>query len=86
MRNKIPTINNFDGEGVQVEFAKVEKQELLKHDNGGVGMVQDSASCSCIEGNPCAVKYNCKDWANRYEVARKVRQNKSFTGSGFSMG
>ena len=45
-----------------------------------------SASCSCIEGNPCAVKYNCKDWANRYEVARKVRQNKSFTGSGFSMG
>lgn len=26
---------------------------------------EDSASCSCIEGNPCMSKYNCKDWNNR---------------------
>jgi hypothetical protein len=29
--------------------------------------------CSCIEGNPCteANKYNCKNWNNRFEVAKK---------------
>ena len=28
-------------------------------------------SCSCIEGNPCADAYCCKDWRNRFEVAKK---------------
>ena len=28
-------------------------------------------SCSCIEGNPCADAYCCKDWKNRFEVAKK---------------
>eukprot|EP00462_Mataza_sp_D1_P022528 CAMPEP_0175142094 /NCGR_PEP_ID=MMETSP0087-20121206/12567_1 /TAXON_ID=136419 /ORGANISM="Unknown Unknown, Strain D1" /LENGTH=283 /DNA_ID=CAMNT_0016425777 /DNA_START=83 /DNA_END=931 /DNA_ORIENTATION=- len=32
---------------------------------------EDSASCSCIEGNPCMSKYNCKDWNNRFEVAKR---------------
>lgn len=27
--------------------------------------------CSCLYGNPCAVPYNCKDWKNRNEVARR---------------
>jgi hypothetical protein len=31
---------------------------------------EDKASCSCIEGNPCMSAYNCKNWANRYEVAK----------------
>jgi hypothetical protein len=31
---------------------------------------EDNARCSCIEGNPCAVAYNCKDWANRFDVAK----------------
>ena len=26
-------------------------------------------SCSCIEGNVCAVAYLCRDWPNRFEVA-----------------
>jgi hypothetical protein len=73
VRNKLPTINNWDGEGVQVQFSSG-KQELQLHDDGDGVMVQDSASCSCLEGNPCADKYNCKDWANRYEKARKVRE------------
>lgn len=34
----------------------------------------DNASCSCIEGNPCAVPYNCKNWDMRFEVARKARE------------
>jgi len=29
------------------------------------------ASCSCLWGNPCVSQYNCKDWANRAEVARR---------------
>lgn len=37
----------------------------------GSGDNEDKASCSCIEGNPCAVAYNCKDWSNRFEVAKK---------------
>jgi hypothetical protein len=28
-------------------------------------------SCSCIEGNPCVDAYCCKDFSNRYEVAKK---------------
>uniref|UniRef100_A0A7S1XRL9 Uncharacterized protein n=1 Tax=Phaeomonas parva TaxID=124430 RepID=A0A7S1XRL9_9STRA len=31
-------------------------------------------SCSCIEGNACAVPDGCKDWANRFEVARAARE------------
>ena len=27
--------------------------------------------CSCIEGNPCANEYICKDWYNRFAVAKK---------------
>ena len=36
----------------------------------GAGGGDDGASCSCIEGNPCMVSYNCKDWAHRFEVAK----------------
>uniref|UniRef100_A0A0G4GVS3 Uncharacterized protein n=1 Tax=Chromera velia CCMP2878 TaxID=1169474 RepID=A0A0G4GVS3_9ALVE len=39
-------------------------------DSDGFGGT-DGASCSCIEGNPCAQPYNCKDWNNRFEVAKK---------------
>ena len=28
-------------------------------------------SCSCIYGNPCVDEYGCKDWDNRYAVAKK---------------
>jgi hypothetical protein len=38
---------------------------------GETEMGEDSASCSCIEGNPCAVAYNCKDWNNRFDIAKK---------------
>ena len=32
---------------------------------------EDAASCSCLEGNPCAQAYGCRDWARRFEVARR---------------
>jgi hypothetical protein len=28
-------------------------------------------SCSCIEGNPCVDEYGCKDWTNRFAIAKK---------------
>ncbi len=28
-------------------------------------------SCSCIYGNPCIDEYGCKDWGNRFAIAKK---------------
>lgn len=37
----------------------------------GGGIVRERLEgCSCIEGNPCMDPYGCKDWNNRYEVAK----------------
>ena len=33
-------------------------------------------SCSCIEGNPCAIPDNCKDWDHRIAIAAKVMEDK----------
>jgi hypothetical protein len=43
-----------------------------KHAGGGDdGLVRDRIeNCSCIEGNPCAQPYGCKDWANRFALAK----------------
>ena len=49
------------------EAMKMEEEGLVS--TSGMGG-EDSASCSCIEGNPCMSKYNCKDWKNRFEVAK----------------
>ncbi len=32
---------------------------------------EDKASCSCIEGNPCQSKYNCKNWNERFAIAKR---------------
>jgi hypothetical protein len=42
----------------------------IQTDHGDGEFGEDRASCSCIEGNPCVSAYNCKNWANRYEVAK----------------
>eukprot|EP00941_MAST-03F_sp_MAST-3F-sp1_P004618 g4618.t1 len=34
------------------------------------------SKCSCLEGNPCSSQYVCKDWKNRYAIAKKVREEK----------
>ena len=43
-----------------------------KHAGGGDdGIVRERVeNCSCIEGNPCAQPYGCKDWANRFALAK----------------
>ena len=40
------------------------------------GAGDDAANCSCVEGNPCVVPYNCKNWAKRFEISRRARENK----------
>lgn len=45
---------------------------------------EDRGSCSCLEGNACATPYTCKDWAHRYEIAKKVRdENMHHRPTGF---
>eukprot|EP00056_Hartaetosiga_gracilis_P021196 m.23158 g.23158 ORF g.23158 m.23158 type:complete len:292 (-) comp8947_c0_seq1:165-1040(-) len=39
--------------------------------DGDAAFGEDRASCSCLEGNPCQSKYNCKDWNNRFDVAKR---------------
>ena len=40
------------------------------------GAGDDGANCSCVEGNPCVVPYNCKNWSKRFEISRRARENK----------
>jgi Leucine-rich repeat (LRR) protein len=56
----------IDGEGNSID--------PLEGIGGGGG--DDSASCSCIEGNPCAVPYNCNNWAKRFEIAKQAKEGK----------
>eukprot|EP00304_Pavlova_gyrans_P002948 CAMPEP_0206060262 /NCGR_PEP_ID=MMETSP1466-20131121/50771_1 /ASSEMBLY_ACC=CAM_ASM_001126 /TAXON_ID=44452 /ORGANISM="Pavlova gyrans, Strain CCMP608" /LENGTH=267 /DNA_ID=CAMNT_0053435601 /DNA_START=34 /DNA_END=837 /DNA_ORIENTATION=- len=37
----------------------------------GDSFFSDSSSCSCLYGNPCVSAYNCKDWNNRFDVAKR---------------
>ena len=54
-----------------LELKKKEKDEEEKNAARNVGKGEKMESCSCIEGNPCADAYCCKDWKNRFEVAKK---------------
>lgn len=55
---------------------RLKEEEEAAKNGGGIATGynfggEDSASCSCLEGNPCASEYNCKNWADRYEIAKK---------------
>ena len=47
--------------------------------------IKDSATCSCVEGNPCISRYNChvNIWYRRHEVARLAREDPNFTREDF---
>lgn len=53
------------------ENAKLRAAQEEAEASGLTVKVSKSESCSCIEGNPCLDKYCCKDWDNRYAVAKK---------------
>ncbi|KAJ1445824.1 hypothetical protein M885DRAFT_548733 [Pelagophyceae sp. CCMP2097] len=60
------------------EYAKKSKQMVSemhddtapKGEDGEYGKQGIAESCSCVHGNPCVDEYGCKDWANRFNVAR----------------
>lgn len=76
-RQSCPCLVDLNGEGpLTTALAAASALTLEQQEHGGaVGAenLQDRASCSCVEGNPCAVKYNCKNWAKRLEVAKEKR-------------
>jgi hypothetical protein len=43
---------------------------LITSPNSLLPQSEKMESCSCIEGNPCVQSYNCKDWKNRFDVAK----------------
>lgn len=58
----------------QDKFAKeaAEKRRVAESSAAkGLPQVSSAESCSCIEGNPCMDRYGCKNWANRYEIAKQ---------------
>ena len=67
-----------DGEEkAKYEEAQKRRAAEAAKDGAGAGAAAKSGeSCSCIEGNPCAVPDNCKDWTNRIAVAAKVMEDK----------
>ena len=71
-----PSLEALDGTPIKhtmsVEGAGVE-EALARSIEDNLGATTRE-SCSCLEGNPCAVPENCKDWSRRFEVARAARQ------------
>mmetsp|Transcript_6362 Transcript_6362/g.8036 ORF Transcript_6362/g.8036 Transcript_6362/m.8036 type:complete len:288 (+) Transcript_6362:358-1221(+) len=67
----------IDGEKVntKLDTGKNLFSDTIERTIGNIN-VQDTSSCSCVHGNPCAVKYNCNDWDNRFEVVRRHREGK----------
>mmetsp|Transcript_7538 Transcript_7538/g.12537 ORF Transcript_7538/g.12537 Transcript_7538/m.12537 type:complete len:309 (+) Transcript_7538:59-985(+) len=51
-----------------------ELQKRIAADGGApkeASKSRESEGCSCLFGNPCMDQYICKDWDNRYSVAKK---------------
>ena len=70
---KFGALRSFNGAPYTHSMHALDMKDVVSGETLGAG--DDSSSCSCIEGNPCAVSYNCKNWANRFEVARQAREN-----------
>jgi len=51
--------------------AKREAEEEAEKNGLNQLVLEKREGCSCIEGNPCLDAYGCKDWTNRFEVAKK---------------
>ncbi len=72
-KNKKPRVKTLNG----LSLGRADFVVAFKRRNGDdVLTLSDSASCSCLEGNPCISPYTCKDWLHRHEVAERVRQLK----------
>ena len=76
---KMICLKQLDGspfsQTIAVDIAALKNLDLLAG-GGDDPNVKDSASCSCVEGNACASKYNCRPhiWHRRFEVAKLARE------------
>jgi hypothetical protein len=48
-----------------------ETRKRLERDGVPVEQGARAEGCSCLFGNPCLDQYVCKDWGNRFAVAKK---------------
>jgi hypothetical protein len=68
---KLSTLKSFNGSGYKHGMKTAQFADIVARETGmGEQAGDDSSSCSCIEGNPCVVSYNCRNWARRYEIAK----------------
>ena len=76
-KNKKPRVKTLNGLSLgRADFIVAFGETGRFGEDDGALTLSDSASCSCLEGNPCISPYNCKDWLHRHEVAERVRQLK----------
>lgn len=79
-KRKLSSLRLFNGVDATAKFTSgigaSTLADALERSTVASGGGDDSASCSCVEGNPCAVPYNCRSWDNRFDVARKAREEK----------
>ena len=81
----LPLVNSLalvwrDGRGLSsdgVVAVRLDAVENLRDDmlnNDTVADInEDRGSCSCLEGNACESEYTCKDFRNRFAIAKRVR-------------
>ena len=81
---KFGSLKKFNHYEYSHSMKTLSNKQFSSNDNDAIGATSgagdDSANCSCIEGNPCAVPYNCKNWPKRFEISRKARENKEIRG------
>jgi len=74
LRTNCPKLKSLEGRHVQAVFHHhASPSEMQSRSINDGAILQDSSSCSCLEGNPCAVPYNCLNWKDRFEVAKSHR-------------
>ena len=65
------------GGGMVMPLSQLEGiAEAVGGEDEVVAANEDRGSCSCLEGNACVEKFCCKDWKNRFKIARAVRKMK----------
>ena len=66
---KLSTDELREGGGKYRELLEQRDWEDAMAENAILG--EDSSGCSCIWGNPCVAPHACKDWKNRFDVAKQ---------------
>ncbi|GMH94098.1 hypothetical protein TrVE_jg6194 [Triparma verrucosa] len=63
-------------QSLTIDIEELSKLDIAADDEN----TKDSSTCSCVYGNPCTSKYNCKThiWFRRFEVARQAREDPNF--------